>query len=360
MLVLFIFWYNIAMVSSRLVEYVFFFGLLGGVAYIIWKLVAPFAGALALAAIIVTICHPLYRRILKRTPKNNRSLAAFISVLLVVVIVVLPLCILGTFIFREALSVYTLVNSGTQFSFEQSFADIEVFMQTLVPGFNVDLAGYIQQFASFTTSHIGSIFASTASTIFLFFIVLISIFYFFRDGKEFTKYLIQISPLPDSEDEIILHRLAVSIRSVALGTVLVALIQGTLTAIGLSIFGFERAVLWGSIAAIGALIPGIGTTIVFVPAIIYSVVTGSYFIAGGVAVWGILAVGIIDNILGPYLMSRGNKLHPFLILIAVLGGIALFGPIGFILGPVLISLFAVLLELYSTHIATNEPLKNDS
>ena len=163
--------------------------------------------------------------------------------------------------------------------------------------------------------------------------------------------MVQISPLPDKDDEHILRKLAISIRSVALGTVLTALIQGTLTAIGLSFFGFERAVLWGCIAAIGALIPGIGTSIVFIPAILFLVYTGQYVTAGGVFIWSALAVGLIDNLVGPYLMSRGNKLHPFFILLSVLGGISLFGPIGFILGPVSLTLLLVLLELYSIHIS---------
>ena len=167
----------------------------------------------------------------------------------------------------------------------------------------------------------------------------------------FTDLLIKISPLPDDDDARIVKRLAKAIRAVVLGTVLIAIIQGTLTAVGLSLFGFERAVLWGSIASFGALIPGIGTTIVFLPAIIYLLVDGSYMVAVGVAVWGILAVGLIDNFLGPYLISRGTQhLHPFFILIAVLGGVVMFGPIGFILGPVTLTLFVVLLELYSSYI----------
>src|SRR5690606_28175750 len=96
---------------------------------------------------------------------------------------------------------------------------------------------------------------------------------------------------------------------------------------------------------------GVGTTVVFVPATLYLLFTGSYLMAGGIAVWGVLAVGLIDNLLGPYLMGRGNiKLHPFIILLSVLGGIALFGPIWFILGPVVMSLFSVLLELYADYV----------
>jgi len=98
------------------------------------------------------------------------------------------------------------------------------------------------------------------------------------------------------------------------------------------------------------LIPGVGTTIIFIPSVIYLIVTEAYGSAIGLAIWGVLAVGLIDNLLGPYLMSRGNTLHPFVILLAVLGGMSVFGPIGFIVGPVVVSLLKVLLELYASHV----------
>ncbi len=338
------------MLSNKLIEYIFFFAILGGVAFLTWKLLAPFSGAIALAAIIVTICYPVYERILARTPKRNASLAAFLTVLFVVLIVFFPLVVIGSFILREALSMYSLVNSTTYLSFSGAVEYIEALVGRFIPGFSLDLSSFIAQAAEFIASHLVSFFAGTASTLFLFFIALISSFYFFRDGKTFTNFLIQISPLKNVQDELIIKRLSRSIRSVALGTVLVALIQGVLTGVGLSLFGFEHAVLWGAVAAIGALVPGVGTTIVFIPAVIYLIVTGSHLLAGGLAVWGVIAVGMIDNMLGPYLMSRGNSLHPLLILLSVLGGIVLFGPIGFILGPVIISLFTVLLELYAIQV----------
>ncbi len=338
------------MVNEKVIEYVFFFSVLGGAAYLMWQLFAPFGGALALAAIIVTICYPLYERILRVVPKRNKTIASLLSVLMVLLVVVIPLGILGSFVLREALSVYSLFNSNTYLSFTNQIADIEVLVQKLIPGFSIDIATYVQQIASFIATHLVSLFAGTASTLFLFFLALIASFYFFRDGKMFTSYIVKASPLKDIQDELILKRLATSVRSVALGTVLVALIQGVLTGIGLSLFGFDRAILWGCLAAISALIPGVGTTVVFVPAVIYLIATGSHLLAGGVALWGVLAVGFIDNLIGPYLMSRGNSLHPFLILLSVLGGIGVFGPIGFIIGPVILSFFMVLLELYAVQI----------
>ncbi len=336
-------------VNHKILEYAFFFSLLIGSAWLVWLLIAPFAGTLALAAIIVTICYPLFEQVLRVTPRRNRTLAALVSVLIVIFIVVLPLTVLGSFLFREAVSIYTVADTLTIDSFSSSIVDIESFIQRFAPSFNIDLPQIISQIAVFISEHLVSIFAGTASTIFFFFISLIATFFFFRDGKEFTTFIVRVSPLTDAQDAIIVKRLATAVRSVALGSVAIALIQGTLTAIGLSLFGFDRAVLWGSVAAIGALIPGVGTAIVFIPAVIYLIIHGSYITAAGVALWGALAVGFIDNLIGPYLMSRGNSLHPFLILISVLGGIALLGPIGFILGPVIMSFFSVMIELYAQY-----------
>jgi len=162
-----------------------------------------------------------------------------------------------------------------------------------------------------------------------------------------------LSPLTDTNDALILKRLASAVRSVAVGTVSIAILQGVLTAIGLTIFGFDRAILWGCFAAFGALIPGVGTTVVFVPAIAFLIYNGSNLSAIALTVWGVLAVGLIDNLLGPYVMSRGNTMHPFFLLLSVLGGISLFGPIGFILGPVILSLFLVFLELYLVQMKSN-------
>jgi predicted PurR-regulated permease PerM len=175
-------------------------------------------------------------------------------------------------------------------------------------------------------------------------------FYFFRDGKEFMQLLIKASPLPDREDEVIFERMARAVRAVATGTLLLALMQGILVALGFTIFGIERGILWGSFAALGALMPGIGTTIVTVPAIIYLFATGNTVYGVGLLVWSVVIVGLVDNVVGPYLIGRKNNMHPFVILISVLGGIALFGPIGFIVGPVIVTLFIVLLEIYNQYI----------
>jgi predicted PurR-regulated permease PerM len=337
----------------KLLEYAFFFSILVLSGYLVWQLFAPFVGALSLAAIVATICYPMHERILVRMP-NKQRLAAVLSLITVIVAVVIPLSILATFILKEALSIYSFVNAGNYPSVVESLSRIEVFIQNVIPNFTFDTAAVVQQSAHVVVSNLLSFFANAASTLFLSFIAIIATYYFFKDGKRFIHYLVKLIPLDDADNILILNRLAAAVRAVALGTILVAIVQGVLTAIGFALFGFDRAILWGCIASVGSLVPGVGTTIVFAPAVLYLLTTGAHLNALFLGLWGLLAVGLIDNLLGPYLMSKGNDAHPFLTLLSVLGGISLFGPIGFILGPVIMSLFLVVLELYHTYVKSVE------
>lgn len=342
----------------KVIEYGFFFALLFGAGYMVWQIIAPFFSALALATIIVVICYPLFERILNVTPRRNRAIASLFTTLVVIVAIIIPISLISTILVRETVSFYQSIGSGQELSIEHYTNQVEEFVRRYVPEFELNLTDQLRESASWLTSNLGALFAGTISTLFVVLIALISSFYFFRDGKEFMRLAVKISPLPEREATVIFARLSQAVRSVVTGTVLIALIQGTLTAIGFTIFGVPQAVLWGSLAAVGALIPGIGTMVITVPAVAYLFITGSPAAAVSLLVWGAVVVGTIDNFLGPYLMSRGNNLHPFITLLGVLGGMALFGPIGFIIGPVIMVLFTVLLEIYNHYIVLDRPLPN--
>jgi len=153
--------------------------------------------------------------------------------------------------------------------------------------------------------------------------------------------------LQDIHDETIFNKIAIAINSVVRGNLTIAVIQGILTAVGFTIFGVPNPFLWGSVAAISALVPSIGTALVLLPAILFLYFSGETFSALGLFLWGMMAVGLIDNFLGPKLVERGMRLHPFLILLSIFGGISFFGPLGFLLGPLVLSLLFALLEIYS-------------
>lgn len=342
--------YNIFMKISRVVEYGFFFILLGVSAYMVWLIFQPFVSALALSAIIVTICYPLYKRIRAITPKKSKSLAALSTTILVLVVIVIPLAILSSMIAREVISFYDMLSAGQQLSIESGFDNIESVIAGFIPGFELNITEQLQEIVAWFTGNLAAIFAGTVSTLFTFMIAMIGSFYFFRDGKDFLELIVKISPLPDHEDKIIFKRMALAVRGVAVGTLLVAIVQGVLVALGFAVVGIDRVVLWGTVTAVLAVIPGIGTGFVTFPAIFYLLYNGQLVAGIALTIWSVFVVGLIDNILGPYLMSRGNPMHPFIILISVLGGLALFGPVGFIVGPVIVTLFLVLLEIYSQYI----------
>lgn len=345
--------YTMQMKINRVIEYAFFFILLAVAGYMVWLIAEPFISALALAVIIVTICQPLHSWILKLFPKR-KTLTALLTTLLALVVVVLPVVTISSLVASEVTGVYQNLTANGKLDANETVERFETLVQSVVPGFEISLADQLRSVAEWFTGNITQILAGTVSTIFIFVISLIGAFYFFRDGKDFLQILIKISPLPDKEDTVILQRMAQAIRSVATGTLLIALIQGTLVAIGFSIVGIPNVILWGSVASVLAIIPGVGTGLVTFTAIFWLFYTGQIFFGIILTVWAMFIVGLVDNILGPILMSRGNNLHPFLILIAVLGGIALFGPIGFIVGPMIVTLFVVLLEIYSQYIVKEQ------
>jgi predicted PurR-regulated permease PerM len=132
------------------------------------------------------------------------------------------------------------------------------------------------------------------------------------------------------------------------GHLVIGILQGLVVGFGFFIFGVPSPVIWGVAAAVASLIPMIGTSLVIIPGILILLLAGSLVQAIGLLIWGIFAVGLIDDLLGPYLIERGIKIHPFLILLSALGGIALLGPVGFLAGPVILALLFALLDLYPT------------
>ncbi len=328
-------------------EQLFFLVLFGLVGYLMWQIIAPFMGAVLLAAIIATVGHPLYAAIRTVMPRKNKSLAALLSVIVIMVTIFVPLVLLVYLVFVQAAGFYDGVNQNGMGVFGSSMKHATSVLNQQFPGFNFDVSDYIHQATSWVTSNVGAIFAGTTATILSTVVMFVSLFYLFKDGEWFTKEMIQLSPLPDEEDHEIIRSLGVAMRTVVLGTLAVALLQGIFASFGFMLFGVPHAVLWGAVAAIGALIPGVGTAATYLSVILFMYLSGSYGAALGLGIWATFTVAFIDNFIGPYLVSRRSDLHPLMVLLSALGGISLFGPVGFLVGPVILSFFMVLLRIYN-------------
>ncbi len=124
-----------------------------------------------------------------------------------------------------------------------------------------------------------------------------------------------------------------------------AVSQGVVATVGFLIFGVPEPLIWGLFTVIAALVPTVGTSLSIIPAVIVLALTGHVPQAIGMAIWGVLAVGLIDNFLGPKLVSSTTKLHPLLVLLSVLGGLSLFGFLGFLIGPIIMAIMIELIDI---------------
>ena len=184
------------------------------------------------------------------------------------------------------------------------------------------------------------------SALFSFVLLLLAIFYFLKDGDGWKKAILQLSPLSITADQKILDRLTQTINGVIKGYLLIAFIQGTLMGVGLYIFHIPNPAIWGVIAGIASIIPPFGTAVVSIPAVIFLFITGHMGLGIGLLAWAVLVVGAGDNVLNPYIVGHKINIPPFLILFSVLGGIALLGPVGILIGPLTVSLLYTLTDIY--------------
>lgn len=333
---------------------VFFYLLLGSVAVLAFFLFLPFFITIAMAIVLAVVSQPLYQALL-RIVKQNQAIAAALTMLAVGIVILAPLSLMTMQVVHESTELYDRINESD--TLNGNFlpvieSTVERYVRVYLPSFDVNLSSTSRQMLSWISAHMGTFFANTLQVLLNFFLGIIAFYYLLKDGKNFLQTLITLSPLANTHDREILGRLNVAINSIVKGSLLIAVLQGVTTGIGFMIFNVPSAALWGGLAAIGALIPGIGTSIVIAPAVLYLLITGQTGLAIGLIIWGATAVGLIDNILGPVLVGRGVRIHPLFILFAVIGGIQLFGPLGFILGPLVLSLLFALIDIYSMMLST--------
>jgi len=179
-----------------------------------------------------------------------------------------------------------------------------------------------------------------------FLIILFTMFYFFRDGEKIVQRLKEISPMNEKYEQAIIKRFRQISRATVRGTVLVGVTQGTLGAITLWLTGIDGWLLWGVIMAILAMIPPLGTYLVLVPIGIFQLLSGNYLIGIIILIAGVVIIGSVDNLMRPRVVGRSARMHDLVIFFSTLGGIGIFGILGFIVGPVIAALFMTVLDIY--------------
>lgn len=321
----------------------FFFGFLIIIGALAFFIALPYLQAIVLAAALAVVCYHPYEWMVRKV--KYRSLAALLMILLVILIIFIPLSVVGFQAFKEATGLYNHLSTDSLQNL-QSNPVIARFLGKFSPQTLEHPQDILKGILDWLIASAGYFFSSTIGIFLNAVLCVFALFYFLKDGRRLRDWLIAFTPLPARYDVLIMDRLGNTVNSVVRGYLVVGLIHGLAAGIGLTIFGVPNATLWGIIVAIAALIPAVGATTVYLPSIIYLFLQGHPGAAAGLWAWWLAMIMLIDNILTPRLVSRGARIHPFAVFVAVLGGIGFFGPIGFLIGPLVFSLFFALLDIY--------------
>jgi predicted PurR-regulated permease PerM len=345
--------YSYLMVDRKL-QLHFLLILLVGVLVVSFFIVRPFILTVILAVIFAITLSPLYKKILV-TFHNRKTLASLITVAITVVCMAIPLLLIFTQIFKESVDLYGSIarGEGSKSLIMSAINGTGRMFENFVPGageffsrFSENIDVYLKGGLSWVIDHLAVVLSGVSVWLLDLFIFFVSLYYLLRDGDKMLKGLIKLSPLDKEDMKIIFKRVHLAVNSVIKGNLLIALLQGSLTAVGFAIFTVPNALLWGAVAVITALIPGVGTGIIILPGILYLFITNNIIGTIGLTVWGVFIVGLVDNLLRPKLVGEALSLHPLLILLSIIGGLFLFGPIGLFLGPIIMSLLFAFLDTY--------------
>lgn len=342
------------MEHPRLEQY-FFGALFIAVLVLVAAMFYPYLGALVVAVVLGVLVEPIHVRIQKRV--QSRSISALLASLAVVAVILLPALGIGTLMVDEVRTLSSHISSGEADAVAVYLGPLETLLNDFLPeGVVFDIETAVEEGLTWLSHNIGGAFASTASVLMQLFVATITLYYVIKDGHRFAETFVRYSPLGDTNDREILRRLGKVIRYIVRGTLVIAFLQGLLTGIGFWMFGLSNPALWGTVAGITAIVPTLGTGLVTVPAFFYLVLSGNYISAILFGAWGLLVIGLVDNILRPYLIGNSVHIHPLFILISVLGGLAMFGAMGFIIGPLVLGLLVALTDIYANwmHIQNKE------
>jgi predicted PurR-regulated permease PerM len=318
----------------------------------------PFLKPLLLGALLAGLFHPLYRWI-TRLLGGRQSLGAAVTLLVLLVLVLGPISVFLGIVVQQALTVSDQaipwltrqLGAASTFSVNEWVMNRFPALAKYMPSQEqlVEQVGTAAKTAgAFLVTFASRMTVTTASFLLNLFVMLYAMFFFFKDGHKILERIFYYTPLSDEDERRMLTQFASITRATIKGTLVIGIIQGALGGIAFRVAGIEGAALWGTIMTILSIIPGIGAPLVWVPVVIVLFVNGQYVTATLLLVWCGAVVATIDNFLRPLLVGRDAQMPDLLILIGTLGGLFLFGPMGFIVGPIICGLFLTVWDIYGT------------
>lgn len=319
--------------------------------YVCWLIFQPFFNVLLWAAVLAVVFYPMHRRIRAETRKP--TLAAAISTLMVILLILLPLTFVTVAVIGELTDAAVRFQaSDHQWTLPPAisravelagrYVDIPQIDRTRATAF---LADRLQTWGAALASSTLLIVGGAVGAVTQMLLVVFTLFYFFRDGEHIRQAAFEMAPLQRVQWQDIITRTKDVIAATVYGVLVIAAIQGVLGTFIFSVLGLPSPLLWGVVMFFLSMIPMAGAFLVWAPAALFLALSGSYGKAAVLVGWGILVIGSIDNVLSPRLVGRRARLHELLIFFAVLGGLQVFGVLGLVLGPVVVAMTLALVEM---------------
>jgi predicted PurR-regulated permease PerM len=331
----------------------FLLALAGVALYYCYLITSPFRASIFLAVMIAIVFHPVHGWIQQHVQGKNA--AALISTILIIVVVIIPSTGLGMVVLKEIRGMYDLLNEksteqGGWNPYVTHFVDrILVWAGNYIDISTLDLRGALLRRLDQISNTLASWGAQAISDIVSFFtatvVAFFTVFFLFRDGESVLVRAADALPLKADQADRLFTRVSDSIVANVYGCLAVALAQGTLLALGFWALGVPSPLVWGLVTGLCSMIPVIGSAVVWVPAAMILFITGHPWKTVILLAWGAAAVGQIDNVVRPYIISERAKMHPLLVFFALLGGAKAFGVLGLFIGPVVISVTLVVFQM---------------
>ena len=331
--------------------------LLGIVTVLFAVVLWPLFGAVSWAVFIAIVFAPLQERS-TLVCRGRRGWAALGTLVVIIVIVLLPMALLAASIAQEAAAFYDRFKSGNiQLSdyFQRAIdalpgwarAGLErLGLANLVEVQRKVVTALVQSSQQLTTRAF-SIGQNTLEFVVNLFVMLYVLYFLLRDGKTLSAHASRALPLAPSHTKLLLAQFATVVRATVKGNVVVALVQGTLGGLAFWALGITGPLLWGALMALLSLLPAVGAAMVWGPVAVYLLSSGSLWPAVGLTAWGVIVIGLVDNVLRPILVGKETRLPDYVVLIATLGGLAAFGLNGFVIGPVIAAIFIAAWDIFA-------------
>ena len=322
------------------------------------RLFWTYVSAIVLALLIASAFYPLYSWIKKLVKGRERSASLIVTIVIFLILVVPVGSFVGT-LSNEALDFYSRTRSSVSLQkIKQAFQGNTVWAERMKKAqemFGVKLnPEAIEQFAASIGKKVGlylsgqlrAIASNLLSFLIHFFLMMLTIYYILLDGVRLKNYISELLPFPPGQQNLVVNKFREMARAIIVGNGINGIIQGILGGFGFYFFGLGSPFLWGTVIGFMAFLPVIGSSVVFVPATIILALEGKFGLAASYFIYNLCYSSIMEYVVKPRLIGKGMRMNPLLVFFGILGGMKLFGILGIIYGPLIITIFLTLAEIY--------------